>query len=192
MTGQNLDQVQVSVVVGTFVDQEAGVDQQPVAVLVLRLQRQCCRQLVLQEGQRHALLQLVGGGGQAGRQPTGTAGGQQNHNRQSQLASEKSEVPTLNSYLRLRPCMTASGPNDTGASWEGRQLLKSAHWTRESPLSATRVLRQTEDSSQGQFTRTWGGGGLRCSPGLQRRAEAVGLPVGQSHHGDTLLGQQGL
>lgn len=37
--------------------------------------------------------------------------------------------------------MTASGPEDTGASWVGRQLLKSAHWTRESPLSAISVLR---------------------------------------------------
>lgn len=40
--------------------------------------------------------------------------------------------------------MTASGPEDTGASWVGRQLLKSAHWTRESPLSAIRVLRKKE------------------------------------------------
>lgn len=51
-------------------------------------------------------------------------------------------------YLRLRPCMTASGPEDVGASWVGRQFLKSAHWTRESPLSAIRVLRDTEHNSQ--------------------------------------------
>lgn len=40
----------------TFVDQEAGVDEQPVTIFLRRLQRQRGRQLVLQEGQRHALL----------------------------------------------------------------------------------------------------------------------------------------
>lgn len=49
--------------------------------------------------------------------------------------------------MRLRPCMTASGPEDIGASWVDRQFLKSAHWTRESPLSAIRVLRETECNS---------------------------------------------
>lgn len=39
--------------------------------------------------------------------------------------------------------MTASGPEDIGASWVDRQFLKSAHWTRESPLSAIKVLRET-------------------------------------------------
>ena len=32
----------------------------------------------------------------------------------------------------------------------------------------------------------------RVSPGLQRGAEAVRLPVGESDDGDPLLGQQGL
>lgn len=50
----------------------------------------------------------------------------------------------INTYFRLRPCMTASGPEDIGASWVGRQFLKSAHWTRESPLSAIRVLKEAE------------------------------------------------
>lgn len=40
----------------TFADEEAGVDEQPVTVFRRRLQRQSRRQLVLQEGQRHALL----------------------------------------------------------------------------------------------------------------------------------------
>lgn len=46
------------------------------------------------------------------------------------------------SYLRLRPCITARGPVDTDGSLFVRQLLKSAHWTKESPLSAIRVLRR--------------------------------------------------
>lgn len=59
----------------TFVDEEAGVDEQPVTIFLRRLQRQRGGQLVLQEGQRHPLLQVVGGGGEAGRQATSTAAG---------------------------------------------------------------------------------------------------------------------
>lgn len=59
---------------GTFVDEEAGVYEQPVAILLCWLQGQSRRQLILQEGQRHALLQVVGGGREAGRQPASTAG----------------------------------------------------------------------------------------------------------------------
>lgn len=59
---------------GTFIDQEAGVDEQPVAILLRRLQGQGGRQLVLQEGECHALLQVVGGGGEAGCQAPGAAG----------------------------------------------------------------------------------------------------------------------
>lgn len=56
--------------------------------------------------------------------------------------------------------MTASGPEDTGASWVGRQLLKSAHWTRESPLSAIRVLRETDSLSlEGRSVLKW----MSCS-----------------------------
>lgn len=58
----------------TFVDEETGVDEQPVAILLCGLQRQSRCQLILQEGQRHALLQVVRGGGQAGCQTTSTAG----------------------------------------------------------------------------------------------------------------------
>lgn len=61
----------------------------------------------------------------------------------TKLQQQLAKVKTLKTYLRFRPCMTASGPEDTGASWEGRQPLKSAHWTRESPLSAIRVLQRT-------------------------------------------------
>lgn len=57
----------------TFIDQEAGVDEQPVAILLRRLQSQRRRQLILQEGKRHALLQVVRRGGEAWRQSTGTA-----------------------------------------------------------------------------------------------------------------------
>lgn len=60
------------------------------------------------------------------------------------MSSEGDETRQLVSYLRFRPCMTASGPEDAGASWVGRQFLKSAHWIKESPLSAIRVLRETE------------------------------------------------
>lgn len=58
----------------TFVDEESGIDEHPVAILLRRLQSQSRRQLVLQEGQRHALLQVVRGGGQPGRQPASAAG----------------------------------------------------------------------------------------------------------------------
>lgn len=67
------------------------------------------------------------------------------------------------SYLRLRPCITARGPEDTGPSWVGRQLLKSAHWSRESPLSAIRVLRDTEEDSLTLFWKSSG----HCSIMLQ-------------------------
>ena len=63
----------------TFVDEEPGVDEQPVTILPRRLQRQSRRQLVLQEGQRHALLQVVRRGGQTGRQATSTAGTREYH-----------------------------------------------------------------------------------------------------------------
>lgn len=63
------------------------------------------------------------------------------------MSSEGDEMRRLLSYLRLRPCMTASGPEDTGASWVGRQPLKSAHWIKESPLSAIKVLREKERKS---------------------------------------------
>lgn len=54
------------------------------------------------------------------------------------------ETRRLVSYLRFRPCMTASGPEDTGASRDVRQFLKSAHWIKESALSAIRVLREMD------------------------------------------------
>lgn len=130
----------------TFVDKETGVDEQPVAILLCRLQRQSRCQLILQEGQCHALLQVVRGGGQAGCQTTSTAG-----TREMLLLvlcqetlMVKRRGLNINTYFRLRPCMIASGPEDIGASCVGRQFLKSAHWTRESPLSAIRVLKETE------------------------------------------------
>lgn len=63
----------------TFIDEEAGVDEQPVPILLRRLQHQSGRQLVLQEGHGHALLQVVGGGGEAGRQPPGAIHTKQSH-----------------------------------------------------------------------------------------------------------------
>lgn len=126
-----------------------------------------------------------------------------------------------NTYFRLRPCMTASGPEDIGASWVGRQFLKSAHWTRESPLSAIRVLKETEMFRPRNHSVSRIYGSLAAMhesmqnslsvlsvaaisgmcflviqrlhpPRLQRQAEAVRLPIGQSNDWNSLLSQQRL
>lgn len=52
------------------------------------------------------------------------------------------------SYLKLRPCMTARGPE--GASWVGKQFLKSAHWTKESAVFAISVLRMRQSQNHCQ------------------------------------------
>lgn len=49
------------------------------------------------------------------------------------------------SYLKLRPCMTARGPE--GASGVGKQFLKSAHWTKESAVFAISVLRMRQSQN---------------------------------------------
>lgn len=65
----------------TLSDQEACIDEQPVVVLCAGAQGEGRRQLVLQENQGHAMLQVVGGGRQSGGQATRT-GRENNHIKQ--------------------------------------------------------------------------------------------------------------
>lgn len=111
-------------------------------------------------------------------------------------------------YLRLRPCVRASGPMEPRASWEDKQLRKSAHCTRESCLSAIKFLldmkrkdRNIRDRTTTLTTTFWllhvSGTWLNIwfvyhSPGLQRWVEAVCFSIWQRHHSYTLLGQKRL
>lgn len=55
-------------------------------------------------------------------------------------------------YLEVRPWIMAKGPEHSMASWDGRLLLKSAHWARESCLSETKFLRRQRQEEQSSET----------------------------------------